>query len=152
MRRGESEGILRVSITTDDDFCIDRLQRNYVHGYGKCQRLVSEAVEDGYKRLLEPSIETEFAALSKEQADDEAIQVFTSNLRQLLMDAPLGQKRVMGVDPGFRTGCKVVCLDAQGNLLHHEAIFPHPPVNHRMQATMHVQKMINDYHIEAVAW
>ena len=108
-------------------------------------------MEDGYKRLLEPSIETEFAALSKEQADDEAIQVFTSNLRQLLMDAPLGQKRVMGVDPGFRTGCKVVCLDAQGNLLHHEAIFPHPPVNHRMQATMHVQKMINDYHIEAIA-
>lgn len=151
MRRGESEGILRVSITTDDDFCIERLQRNYVHGYGKCQRLVSEAVEDGYKRLLEPSIETEFAALSKEQADDEAIQVFTSNLRQLLMDAPLGQKRVMGVDPGFRTGCKVVCLDAQGNLLHHEAIFPHPPVNHRMQATMHVQKMIDDYHIEAIA-
>ena len=151
MRRGESEGILRVSITTDDDFCIDRLLRNYVRGNGKCQRLVSEAVEDGYKRLLEPSIETEFAALSKEQADDEAIQVFTSNLRQLLMDAPLGQKRVMGVDPGFRTGCKVVCLDAQGNLLHHEAIFPHPPVNHRMQATMHVQKMIDDYHIEAIA-
>ena len=151
MRRGESEGILRVSISTDDEQCIERLQRNYVHGYGKCQSLVAEAVEDGYKRLLEPSIETEFAASSKEQADDEAIHVFTSNLRQLLMDAPLGQKRVMGIDPGFRTGCKVVCLDAQGNLLHHEAIFPHPPVNHRMQAVMHVQKMLNDYHIEAVA-
>lgn len=151
MRRGESEGILRVSISTDDEQCIERLQRNYVHGYGKCQSLVAEAVEDGYKRLLEPSIETEFAASSKEQADDEAIHVFTSNLRQLLMDAPLGQKRVMGIDPGFRTGCKVVCLDAQGNLLHHEAIFPHPPVNHRMQAMMHVQKMLNDYHIEAVA-
>ena len=108
-------------------------------------------MEDGYKRLLEPSIETEFAALSKEQADEEAIKVFTANLRQLLMDAPLGQKRVMGVDPGFRTGCKVVCLDAQGNLLHHEAIFPHPPINRRMQATMHVLQMLNDYQIEAVA-
>ena len=151
MRRGESEGILRVSITTDDEFCVERLQRHYVHGYGKCQSLVAEAVEDGYKRLLEPSIETEFAALSKEQADDEAIKVFTANLRQLLMDAPLGQKRVMGVDPGFRTGCKVVCLDAQGNLLHHEAIFPHPPVNHRMQATMHVLQMLKDYQIEAIA-
>ena len=151
MRRGESEGILRVSITTDDEFCVERLQRHYVHGYGKCQSLVAEAVEDGYKRLLEPSIETEFAALSKEQADDEAIKVFTANLRQLLMDAPLGQKRVMGVDPGFRTGCKVVCLDAQGNLLHHEAIFPHPPVNHRMQATMHMLQMLKDYQIEAIA-
>lgn len=151
MRRGESEGILRVNITTDDDSCVERLQRHYVHGYGKCQSLVAEAVEDGYKRLLEPSIETEFAALSKEQADEEAIKVFTANLRQLLMDAPLGQKRVMGVDPGFRTGCKVVCLDAQGNLLHHEAIFPHPPINRRMQATMHVLQMLNDYQIEAVA-
>ena len=151
MRRGESEGILRVSITTDDEFCVERLQRHYVHGYGKCQSLVAEAVEDGYKRLLEPSIETEFAALSKEQADEEAIKVFTANLRQLLMDAPLGQKRVMGVDPGFRTGCKVVCLDAQGNLLHHEAIFPHPPVNHRMQATMHMLQMLKDYQIEAIA-
>lgn len=151
MRRGESEGILRISITTDDESCVERLQRHYIHGYGKCQSLVAEAVEDGYKRLLEPSIETEFAALSKEQADEEAIKVFTANLRQLLMDAPLGQKRVMGVDPGFRTGCKVVCLDAQGNLLHHEAIFPHPPINRRMQATMHVLQMLNDYQIEAVA-
>ena len=112
---------------------------------------MSEAVADGYKRLLEPSIETEFAAMSKEQADDEAIAVFTENLRQLLLSPPLGQKRVMGIDPGFRTGCKVVCLDAQGNLLHHEAIFPHPPVNHRMQATLHVQKMLQDYHVEAIA-
>ncbi|MBQ8702371.1 MAG: RNA-binding transcriptional accessory protein [Prevotella sp.] len=151
MRRGEGEGILRISITTDDEECISRLCRHYVRGYGNCQQLVSEAVEDGYKRLLEPSIETEFAAQSKEQADDEAIHVFKENLRQLLLSAPLGQKRVMGIDPGFRTGCKVVCLDAQGNLLHHEAIFPHPPVNHRMQATMHVQKMLNDYLIEAIA-
>lgn len=151
MRRGETEGILRVSITTDDKQCIEKLERHYLRGYGPCRQIVGEAVKDGYKRLLCPSIETEFAASSKEQADDEAIKVFTENLRQLLLAAPLGQKRVMGIDPGFRTGCKVVCLDAQGNLLYHEAIFPHPPVNHRMQATMHLQQMISDYNIEAIA-
>ena len=151
MRRGEDEGILRVSITIDDEDAVTRLQRNYVRGNGACQQLVAEAVEDSYKRLLYPSIETEFANISKEKADEEAIKVFTENLRQLLLGAPLGQKRVMGIDPGFRTGCKVVCLDAQGNLLHHEAIFPHPPVNHRMQATVHVQQMLEQYHIEAIA-
>ena len=151
MRRGADEGILRLSLTIDDEEAVSRLQRNYVRGNGACQRLVSEAVEDGYKRLLLPSIETEFSNLSKERADEEAIKVFAENLRQLLLSAPLGQKRVMGVDPGFRTGCKVVCLDAQGNLLHHEAIFPHPPVNHRMQASMHVQQMMKDYQIEAIA-
>ena len=151
MRRGESEGILRISLTIDDDEAIQRLQRNYVRGNGSCQRLVAEAVEDGYKRLLLPSIETEFMNLSKERADEEAIKVFSENLRQLLLGAPLGQKRVMGIDPGFRTGCKVVCLDAQGNLLHHEAIFPHPPVNHRMQATMHLQEMVKKYQVEAIA-
>ena len=151
MLRGQSEGILRVSLTIDDNEAVQRLQRNYVRGNGPCQRLVGEAVEDGYKRLLQPSIETEFTNLSKERADEEAIRVFAENLRQLLLGAPLGQKRVMGIDPGFRTGCKVVCLDAQGNLLHHEAIFPHPPVNHRAQATIHVQQMLSDYHIEAIA-
>jgi len=151
MRRGESEGILRLNITIDDEEAVQRLQRNYVRGNGPCQRLVAEAVEDGYKRLLLPSIETEFMNLSKERADEEAIRVFAENLRQLLLSAPLGQKRVMGIDPGFRTGCKVVCLDAQGNLLHHEAIFPHPPVNHRMQATMHIQDMLKKYQIEAIA-
>ena len=151
MRRGEAEGILRVGISTNDEECIERLKRHYVYGNTPCGRLVAEAVEDGYKRLLEPSIETEFAGLSKEQADDEAIRVFAENLRQLLLSAPLGQKRVMGIDPGFRTGCKVVCLDAQGNLLHHEAIFPHPPVNKRMQATIHLQQMVADYQIEAIA-
>ena len=151
MRRGADEGILRLSLTIDDDEAVSRLQHNDVRGNGSCQRLVSEAVEDGYKRLLLPSIETEFSNLSKERADEEAIKVFAENLRQLLLSAPLGQKRVMGVDPGFRTGCKVVCLDAQGYLLHHEAIFPHPPVNHRMQASMHVQQMMKDYHIEAIA-
>ena len=152
MRRGENEGILRLSIDPiDDDECIERLQRHYVYGHTPCGDLVAEAVEDSYKRLLKPSIETEFANLSKEQADEEAIRVFAENLRQLLLGAPLGQKRVMGVDPGFRTGCKVVCLDAQGNLLHHEAIFPHPPINKRMQATVHVQQMLEQYHIEAIA-
>ena len=152
MRRGENEGILRLSIAPiDDDECIERMQRHYVYGHTPCGDLVAEAVEDSYKRLLKPSIETEFANLSKEQADEEAIRVFAENLRQLLLGAPLGQKRVMGVDPGFRTGCKVVCLDAQGNLLHHEAIFPHPPINKRMQATVHVQQMLEQYHIEAIA-
>lgn len=122
MRRGEAEGVLRVSITGDDEGNIERLKRHYVHGFGSCQTLVGEAVEDSYKRLVEPSIENEFAALSKEKADDEAIRVFKENLRQLLLAAPLGQKRVMGVDPGIRTGCKVVVLDAQGNLLYHTVV------------------------------
>ena len=151
MRRGESEGILRISITPDDDEAIERLKRHYVYGNTSCGRLVSEAVEDGYKRLLKPAIETEFAALSKEKADEEAIRVFAENLRQLLLGAPLGQKRVMGIDPGFRTGCKVVCLDAQGNLLHHEAIFPHPPINKRMESAMSIQKLIQKYQIEAIS-
>ena len=152
MRRGEADGILRLSINpVDDEECIERLQRQWVRSNNASGRLVREAAEDAYKRLLKPSIETEFTNLSKEQADDEAIRVFAENLRQLLLGAPLGQKRVMGIDPGFRTGCKVVCLDAQGNLLHHEAIFPHPPVNKRMQATIHVQQMIEQYHIEAIA-
>ena len=151
MRRGESEGILRICISPDDDECIDRLQRHYVYGNTPCGKLVAEAVEDGYKRLLKPSIETEYAALSKEKADEEAIRVFAENLRQLLLGAPLGQKRVMGIDPGFRTGCKVVCLDAQGNLLHHEAIFPHPPVNKRMESAMAIQKMLQKYQIEAIS-
>ena len=152
MRRGESEGFLRISIDPiDDDECIERLQRHYVYGNTPCGRLVAEAVADGYKRLLKPAIETEFSNLSKEKADNEAIRVFADNLRQLLLEAPLGQRCVMGIDPGFRTGCKVVCLDAQGSLLHHEAIFPHPPVNKRMQATMHLQQLIEQYHIEAIA-
>ena len=155
MRRGADEGVLRLALTIDNDEAVHRLKRNLppapYQGGGTCRRLIEEAVEDGYKRLLLPSIETEFMNLSKTKADEEAIRVFAENLRQLLFSAPLGQKRVMGIDPGFRTGCKVVCLDAQGNLLHHEAIFPHPPVNHRMQATIHVLQMIKDYHIEAVA-
>jgi len=152
MRRGEDEGILRIQITpANDEECTERLKRYYVHGLTPCGRLVAEAVDDGYKRLLKPSIETEFANSSKEKADEDAIRVFAQNLRQLLLGAPLGQKRVMALDPGFRTGCKVVCLDAQGNLLHHEAIFPHPPVNRRMQASVHVEQMLSQYAIEAIA-
>ncbi len=123
IRRGEAEGVLRVAIKVNGDDCTDRLRRQYVRGYGPCQTLMGEAVDDAYKRLVEPSIENEFAALSKEKADDEAIHVFRENLRQLLLAAPLGQRRVMGVDPGIRTGCKVVVLDAQGNLLHHDVVF-----------------------------
>ncbi|MBR5385712.1 MAG: RNA-binding transcriptional accessory protein [Bacteroidales bacterium] len=151
MRRGEAEGILRVSITVDDEENVERLSRQWVRGSNASSQLVAEAVEDGYKRLLCPSIETEFAALSKEKADEEAIRVFAENLRQLLLGAPLGQKRVMGIDPGFRTGCKVVCLDAQGNLLHHEAIFPHPPVRRTADAFEAVAEMIKKYKVEAIA-
>lgn len=151
MRRGENEGILRISISANDEECVERIKRGFVHGYGKCSSLVAEAVEDSYKRLIKPAIETEFANLSKEKADEEAIGVFTENLRQLLLSAPLGQKRVMGVDPGFRTGCKIVCLDAQGNLLHHEAIFPHPPVNKRSLAAQQIERMVEKYDIEAMA-
>ena len=151
MRRGEAEGILRISISPDDNEALERLKRHYVYGNTPCGQLVSEAIDDGYKRLLKPSIETEFAALSKQKADEEAIRVFAENLRQLLLGAPLGQKRVMGVDPGFRTGCKIVCLDAQGNLLHHDAIFPHPPVNKRTESALAIQKMIQKYQIEAIS-
>lgn len=150
MRRGEAEGVLRVSISPADD-PTERLQRHYVRGSGECQRLVADAVADAYKRLLKPSIETEFAAMSKEKADDEAIRVFAANLRQLLLAAPLGQKRVMGIDPGFRTGCKVVCLDAKGTLLHHEAVFPHPPRADRAMASRRLAYMVTAYGIEAVA-
>ena len=151
MRRGEDEGILRISISPNDEEACDRLKRHYVYGNTPCGQLVAEAVEDGYKRLLKPAIETEYATISKEKADEEAIRVFAENLRQLLLGAPLGQKRVMGIDPGFRTGCKVVCLDAQGNLLHHEAIFPHPPVNKRTESSVAIQKMIKKYQIEAIS-
>lgn len=151
MRRGEKEGILRISISTDDEVCLEKLKKNFVYGKGKCSSLTGDAVEDSFKRLIKPAIETEFANLSKEKADEEAIGVFTENLRQLLLSAPLGQKRVMGVDPGFRTGCKIVCLDSQGNLLHHEAIFPHPPINKRSLAAQQIERMVNKYNIEAIA-
>ena len=151
MRRGEAQGILRVSITIDGEECISRLTRQFVRGQGVCQTLVSQAVEDSFKRLINPSIENEFATLSKERADEEAIKVFTENLRQLLLSPPLGQKRVLALDPGFANGCKIACLDEQGNLLHHEIIYPHPPRNQVRQATEALQRMINTYKIEAIA-
>lgn len=151
IRRAESEGLLKVSITPDDETCIERLERQFVRGNNECSHQVSEATADAYKRLLKPSIETEFAAQSKEKADEEAIRVFTENLRQLLLTAPLGQKRVLAIDPGFRTGCKVVCLDAQGNLIHNENIYPHPPVNKPGEAASKLRKMIEAYQIEAIS-
>ena len=151
MRRGEAQGILRVSITINGEECISRLTRQFVRGHGVCQTLVSQAVEDSFKRLINPSIENEFAVLSKERADEEAIKVFTENLRQLLLSPPLGQKRVLALDPGFANGCKIACLDEQGNLLHHEIIYPHPPRNQVRQATEALQRMINTYKIEAIA-
>ena len=151
MRRGEDQGILRVSITIDGEECISRLTRQFVRGHGVCQTLVTQAVEDSFKRLINPSIENEFAALSKERADEEAIKVFTENLRQLLLSPPLGQKRVLALDPGFANGCKIACLDEQGNLLHHEIIYPHPPRNQVRQATEALWRMIRTYKIEAIA-
>ncbi|WP_299991469.1 Tex family protein [uncultured Bacteroides sp.] len=151
IRRAEAEGLLKVSITPDDDECTERLERRFVRGNNDCGKQVAEAVQDAYKRLLKPSIENEFAAQSKAAADEEAIRVFVQNLRQLLLASPLGQKRVMGIDPGFRTGCKVVCLDAQGNLLHNENIYPHPPVGKTAEAVAKLQKMVEAYRIEAIA-
>lgn len=152
IRRGEAEGILKVSITPDDETaCTERLERQYVHGNGECSAQVAEAVNDAYKRLLKPAIETEFSALSKEKADEEAIRVFAENLRQLLLAPPLGQKRTIGIDPGYRTGCKVVCLDAQGNLLHNEAIYPHPPKSETALAGRKLVKLVEQYKIEAIA-
>lgn len=152
IRRGEAEGILKVSITPDDESaCTERLERQYVHGNGECSAQVTEAVNDAYKRLLKPAIETEFSALSKEKADEEAIRVFAENLRQLLLAPPLGQKHTMGIDPGYRTGCKVVCLDAQGTLLHNEAIYPHPPKSETALAGRKLVKLVEQYKIEAIA-
>lgn len=152
IRRGESEGILKVSISpADEEECNTRLERQFVRSNNECARQVAEAVRDAYKRLLKPSIETEYAALSKEKADEEAIRVFAGNLRQLLLAPPLGQKRVMGIDPGFRTGCKIVCLDAQGSLLHNEAIYPHPPKSEYSLAARKLVKLVEQYKIEAIA-
>ena len=151
MRRGEAEGFLRVSIEIDDEKTSEALSHKYVRGKSEVSQLVDEAVQDSYYRLLQPSVENEFAASSKESADAEAIRIFARNLEQLLMASPLGQKAVMGIDPGFRTGCKVVCLDAQGTLLHNEAIYPHPPHNEARQAAAKIQALVEQYKIEAIA-
>ena len=151
LRRGEAEGILRVSISPDAESCLDRLNRRFVKGRGEVSEQVATAVDDSFKRLLKPSIETEFSNQSKAKADEEAIRVFAENLRQLLLAPPLGQKRVLGVDPGYRTGCKLVCLEAQGNLLHNEAIFPHPPQNEKGKAAAKVAQLVATYAIDAIA-
>ena len=151
VRRGESEGILRVSIAPDEEKCIDRLVRRFVKNDNASSYQVEDAVVDAYKRLLKPSIETEFANLSKEKADEEAIAVFAENLRQLLLAPPLGQKRILAIDPGYRTGCKLVCLDEQGNLLHNETIYPHPPQKETSKAASKVVKLVSTYRIDAIA-
>ena len=151
IRRGETEGLLKVSISTNDEECIEQLEKIYLRGKNECSLQVKEAINDAYKRLLKPSIETEFAIQSKEKADEAAIRVFAENLRQLLLAPPLGQKRVMGIDPGYRTGCKVVCLDAQGNLLHNETIYPHPPKNEHSISSRKLTKLVEQYQIEAIA-
>jgi uncharacterized protein len=151
MLRGEEEGLLRLTIEPDTDKTISQLDNQFIRSTGECAKQLSIAVKDSYKRLLGPSIETEFRALSKDKADEQAIRVFAENLKQLLMSSPLGQKRVLAIDPGFRTGCKVVCLDAQGNLLHNETIFPHPPVQEVAMAVKKINTLVNSYKIEAIA-
>ena len=174
MRRGESEKLLKVNIEIDDDEAIERLERIFIKRHeirdtrheirdtrheniknpvlmSSCDDIIRRAVKDGYKRLLAPSIETEFAKSSKEVADKEATRIFTNNLKQLLLAAPLGQKRTMGIDPGFRTGCKVVCLDAQGNLLYNDTIYPHPPKSETAMALKKISTLAEQYKIEAIA-
>ncbi len=151
IRRAESEGFIRVDISCDQEKALDKLARLWLRNNSNAAYEVEQAMEDSYKRLLKPAIETEAAAAAKEKADKEAIRVFAANLRQLLLESPLGQKRVLALDPGFRTGCKLVCLSAQGDLLYHTAIYPHPPVNKRAEAEVILRKALNDYKIEAIA-
>lgn len=151
MRRGESEGFLRINIAPDEDIALERLDKRFVKGNSEASGYVQDAITDSYKRLLKPSIETEIAAEAKAKADDDAIHVFAENARQLLLAPPLGQKRVLGIDPGYRTGCKVVCLDAEGNLLHNETIYPHPPQNEYTKAASKISKLVTTYNIDAIA-
>lgn len=153
IKRAETEGIIRVSISPDEDKALEKLDAIFITGDNdnECSCAVASAIEDAYKRLLKPSIETEFGNQAKEKADEEAIRVFVENLRQLLLAAPLGQKRVLALDPGFRTGCKVVCLDAEGNLLHNETIFPHPPQNEYKKAASKISQLVTLYKIDAIA-
>ncbi len=151
MRRGEQEGFLRISIDVEEEKVLESLTRKFVRGKLEVSEQVEIAVKDSYKRLLHPSIENEFKTLHKEKADEEAIRVFSENLRQLLLSPPLGQKNVLALDPGYRTGCKVVCLDAQGNLLHNETIFPHPPQNDRSGSAKKITTLVESYKIEAIA-
>lgn len=153
MRRGEAEGFLKVAITIDDDAAIDRLRQNFIRKEGRdaSARIVADAVADAYRRLIKPSITTEIEAEAKAKADTAAIETFAANLHQLLLAPPLGSKAVMGIDPGFRTGCKVVCLDPNGNLLHHDIIYPTPPRNYIIDATKRVQTLVERFSIDAIA-
>lgn len=151
MRRGEKEGYLRVSVRPGEETPLEHLNRFFVKGNTESSRLVALAVTDSYKRLIAPSMETEFSAKAKEKADEEAIGVFAENLRQLLLAPPLGQKRILAIDPGYRTGCKVVCLDDQGNLIHNETIYPHQPQNDRKMAAKKLTSMVEMYQIDAIA-
>ncbi|HAN00687.1 MAG TPA: RNA-binding transcriptional accessory protein [Marinilabiliales bacterium] len=150
IRRGEAEGFLKVVVDTDVD-CDEVLENQFVKGYTHSSEQIRIAIKDSYKRLIQPSMENEFKKLFKEKADEEAIQVFARNLRQLLLASPLGQKRILAIDPGFRTGCKIVCLNEQGDLLHNEAIYPHPPQNEKVLASKKIQSLVNSYKIDAVA-
>jgi uncharacterized protein len=151
MRRGQEEGFLKVSIVPPSEPVVEDIEKAFVKGKGEAALQVELAVADSYKRLLEPSIENEFTASLKEKADEEAIRVFAENLRQLLLAAPLGQKTVLAIDPGYRTGCKVVCLDAQGNLIHNETIYPHPPQSEQGKAMSKISALVDTYKIDAIA-
>jgi uncharacterized protein len=151
IRRGEEEGFLKVTIEPDQEKALEILEKQLIKANNASAELVYEAITDSYKRLLGPSIETEFKGVSKEKADEEAIKVFAENLRQLLLSSPLGKKNVMALDPGFRTGCKVVCLDSQGTLLHNETIYPHPPQNETIQASKKITNLVSIYKIDAIA-
>ena len=151
MRRGEDEGFLRLTIEPDEKNALDILNSIFIKGANDSSDIVSEAVKDSWKRLLSSSMETEFRNISKEKADEEAILVFADNLKQLLLASPLGEKNVLAIDPGYRTGCKIVCLDRQGNLLHNETIYPHPPQNETALSIKKILSLVNAYKIEAIA-
>src|SRR5574344_2825318 len=151
MRRGEADGFLKIEIAPEESVCIERLKRAFVKTNNAAAHQVELAIIDSYKRLIKPSLETEFATQSKAKADSEAIAIFVANLRQLLLSSPLGQKRVLSLDPGFRTGCKVVCLDAQGNLLHNETIYPHPPKSEFALSQKKITHLVEQYEIQAIA-
>jgi uncharacterized protein len=151
MRRGEEEGFLRLTLEPEEDHALDILKSVFIKAANQSSEIVGEAVNDSWKRLLSPSMETEFRNISKEKADEEAIRVFADNLRQLLLAPPLGEKNILAIDPGFRTGCKIVCLDRQGNLLHNETIYPHPPQNQTALSIKKILSLVNAYKIEAIA-
>lgn len=151
MRRGEDEGYLRLTVTPDDENAVKILDNLFIKARNQSASIVAKAVKDSWKRLLGPSLETECRNISKEKADAEAITVFAENLRQLLLGSPLGEKNVLAIDPGFRTGCKVVCLDRQGNFIHNETIYPHPPQNETAMSVKKIVTLVNSYKIEAIA-